>query len=123
MGYRKITTDEKERRLDRKQKTLKKIQEATNWQGTQKLLKKDQNENTTCERVVREEDEKKRAEEGVGLIIAPNRSEDATKEGNVNHRPLVLEMKLADEDIWTIITAYGNHADAKNEIFLLIRGK
>lgn len=71
-------------------------------------------------------DEKERAKEGVGLIIAPNRLKDVIQEEYVNELLLVVKMKLMkDQKIWSIITVYGENEDArnKNDYFLVSKNK
>ncbi|KAF5296553.1 hypothetical protein FQA39_LY12471 [Lamprigera yunnana] len=60
-------------------------------------------------------DMKKRAKEGAGLIIASNRLKDVIQKEYGNERLLSVKMKLIDEEIWTIITVYGENEDARKK--------
>lgn len=59
--------------------------------------------------------EKERAKEGVGLIIAPNKLKDLIQEEFINERLLTVKIKLIDEEIWTVIVAYGENENARKE--------
>ncbi|KAK9674642.1 hypothetical protein QE152_g40962 [Popillia japonica] len=70
-------------------------------------------------------DEGRRAREGVGLIIAPNRLIDIISEEYVNERILTVKIKLLNDETWTLIVTYGENEDAnkekKEEYFMAIQ--
>ncbi|KAF5282242.1 hypothetical protein FQA39_LY17662 [Lamprigera yunnana] len=60
-------------------------------------------------------DMKKRAKEGAGLIFASNKLKGLMQEEYGNERLLSVKTKWIDEEIWRIITVYGENEDARKK--------